>query len=109
MFVQCQGEHQAAGQDHQGNIQAHQLARHAQRNNQRREPESDQDVEDIAADDAADGNVRGVIERGLQADRHLRRTAAQRNHGQADEQWANLQVGGDTHGAAHQQFGAGNQ
>ncbi|MNY15526.1 hypothetical protein D3C86_1487450 [compost metagenome] len=45
----------------------------------------------------------------LQADRHLRRAAAEGDDGQADDQRSYVQPRGDAYGGAHHQFGADNQ
>ena len=85
LLVQGQGKHQAAGEDHQRDVQAHQLAGHPQRDDQCRKAQGHQDIEDIAADHAAHGNVCRVIEGGLQADGQLRCAAAHGHEGQADQ------------------------
>ncbi|MNG32092.1 hypothetical protein D3C87_1639390 [compost metagenome] len=46
---------------------------------------------------------------GLQADGHLRRTAAEGDDGQADDQRTNMQACSQAHRGTHHQFGAGNQ
>ncbi len=85
------------------------MARDAQWNDQRRQPEGDEDVEDAAADHAAHGDV-GVLRQGcLQADGHLWGAAAERDDAQADDQWSYLQACRQAHGGAHQQFGAADQ
>ena len=89
--------------------QAHQLARDPQRDDQRREPEGDENVEDAAADHAADGDV-GIVRQGrLQADRHLRCAAAEGDDGQADDQWPYIKSRGEAHRCAHHQFGTEDQ
>lgn len=109
LMVQGQCKHHDAGENHQRDVQAHQLSRHPQWNNQRRKPEGDEDVKNIAANDTAHGNVRGVIERGLQADRHLGCAAAHCYHGQADQKWPYLQFARNVLCAAHQQLRTCNQ
>ncbi|VVO42087.1 hypothetical protein PS704_05981 [Pseudomonas fluorescens] len=108
-FIPRQNEHQQAGADHQRNVQAHQLPRDPQRDDQRREPEGDENVEDAAADHAADGDVGVLRQRGLQADGHLRGAAAEGDDGQADDQRSDMQARGQAHGGAHHQLGTGDQ
>ncbi|MCY1181257.1 hypothetical protein D9M73_217520 [compost metagenome] len=80
-----------------------------QRNDQGGQPEGDEDVENAAADHAADGDVGIVRQCRLQADRHLRCAAAEGDDGQADDQRAYVQPRGNAYGGAHHQFGADNQ
>ncbi|MNF71440.1 hypothetical protein D3C84_533900 [compost metagenome] len=109
LFIPRQEEHQQAGADHQRDVQAHQLSGNPQRNDQGGKPEGDEDVEDTAADHAADGDVGIVGEGRLQAHGHLRRAAAEGDDGQAEDQRTDLQVCDQAYGGAHQQLGAGDQ
>ena len=45
----------------------------------------------------------------MQADRHLRRAAAQGDDGQANDQRSHMQSRGQAHRGAHHQLGAGDQ
>ncbi|MNH30835.1 hypothetical protein D3C79_911500 [compost metagenome] len=108
-FVEGQQVHCQAGDDHQRDVQAHQLARDPQRNDQRGQAQGYQDVEDVAADHAADGDIRRAGVGRLQADGQLRCAAAECHQAQADDQWSDLQAGGQAQGGAYQQFGAGDQ
>ena len=109
LFIPGQQEHQQTGADHQRNVEAHQLPRHAQRNDQRRQAEGHQNIEDTAADHTADRNVRGMRLCRLQADGHLRRTAAKRDHGETDDQWPHMQASSQAHSRTHHQFGTEDQ
>jgi hypothetical protein len=85
------------------------LPRYPQRDDQRRQAEGHEDIENAAADHAADSDVRVVRQRSLQADGHLRCAAAEGDDGQPDDQWPNMQARGQAHGGAHHQFGADDQ
>ena len=100
---------QCTGDDHQGNVEADQLARHAQRNHQRGQAQYHQDVEDVAAKDTADGYVGGALVGGLQAHGELRCRAAERDQAEADDQGAHAQAAGQAQGGAHQQLGTEDQ
>ncbi|MNP16947.1 hypothetical protein D3C76_1093640 [compost metagenome] len=109
LFVERQDEHQQAGADHQWDVQAHQLPGNPQRDNQGAQAKGNQDIENVAAKHAADGDVRCAASRGLHAYCQLRCTAAECNHGQADDQGAYFQARSQAQRSTHQQLGAADQ
>ena len=92
--------------DHQRQVNTHQLASHPERDDQRRQPQCDQHVENIAADDAADRDVGAVGEGCLQSDGKLRRAAAEGDDCQTEEQRAGFEQRGEGHGSAYRQLRA---
>ena len=109
LAVGAQCVDQAAGEDHQRYVQAYQLARNPQRNDQCGQAEHYQHIEDIAADHAADRYIRRALVGRLQADGQLWCGAAEGDQAQADDQRAHVQALRQAQGGAHQQFGAAYQ
>ena len=95
--------------DHHRHVEAHELARHGQRHDERREPEDQQDIEDVGPHDVAHRDVGLPGQAGPDADRQLRSRGAERHHGEADDQGRDAGGGGHPHRAPHQQLGPHDQ
>ena len=83
LAVEAEQVDQQGDADHDRHVEPHQLLRDHQRDDGRREAQDEEDVEDVAADDVAQGDVSLAGKGRLHADGQLRRAGAEGHHCQS--------------------------
>ena len=89
--------------DHEG------AALHPYRVDHRARPQDRADVEDVGAEDSADGDATGAADGVGDADHELRQRRADGDDGEADDRGRHPQLEGERHGAPYEGFGAEDQ
>jgi hypothetical protein len=97
-----QEEYRSANQNR--NILADQLLDDEERAEQGAKPQQEQNVEDVAAHDVANGQRRLSAQAGLKADRKFGGTRAEGYHRQSNHERRETDSGSQTRSAPHQQF-----
>ena len=100
---------QHRGTDHDRHLLADDLRMDDQRRDQRAEAEDEQHVEDVAADDIADGDVGAAIQHGTDGHRDFGRAGAECDDREPDHERRDAERQRELRGAAHEGLGAGHE
>ena len=90
----------------QWHIAAYQPALNSQRHHQGAEPKHNQHVENVAANDVANGDIIAALNRRDQAHEQLWGAGAERHHREPDHDLGNAKQQGHGRGPTHKQFAA---
>lgn len=109
LAIKAEQVHQGGRDGHAGQVEHQGATFEVDRAHRGAEAQDQQQVDDVGAGDVADGQRTGVHLHGVDADRELGRTGADRHDRQPDDHRRNTKPAGQQRAVAHDQFRAGDQ